>query len=44
MTIPNSLNGNYDGKRLTLNDVGSTLFFSDRPEGVNHLAPFPILD
>ncbi|WP_330203131.1 hypothetical protein [Cyanobacterium sp. Dongsha4] len=32
--VQNALTGNYDGKRLTLNNVGSTLFFSDRPERV----------
>lgn len=32
--VQNSMTGSYDGKRLTLNGVGSTLFFSDRPERV----------
>ncbi len=32
--VQNALTGSYDGKRLTLNNVGSTLFFSDRPERV----------
>jgi hypothetical protein len=32
--VQNSVTGSYDGKRLTLNGVGSTLFFSDRPERV----------
>jgi hypothetical protein len=32
--VQNSLSGNYDGQRITLNGVGSTLFFSDRPERV----------
>lgn len=32
--VQNSLSGSYDGKRLTLNGIGSTIFFSDRPERV----------
>jgi hypothetical protein len=32
--VQNSLGGNYDGQRITLNGVGPTIFFSDRPERV----------
>jgi hypothetical protein len=32
--VQNSLRGSYDGQRLTLDGVGPTLFFSDRPERV----------
>jgi hypothetical protein len=32
--VQNSVAGSYDGTRLTLNGVGSTIFFSDRPERV----------
>lgn len=33
--VQNALTGSYDGKRLTLNNVGSTIFFSDRPERIS---------
>lgn len=32
--VQNALNGSYDGQRITLNGVGTTIFFSDRPERV----------
>jgi hypothetical protein len=32
--VQNALTGSFDGKTLTLNGVGPTLFFSDRPERV----------
>jgi hypothetical protein len=32
--VQNSVTGSYDGKRLNLNGIGSTVFFSDRPERV----------
>jgi hypothetical protein len=32
--VQNSPSGSYDGKRLHLKGIGSTLFFSDRPERV----------
>jgi hypothetical protein len=32
--VQNSLGGSYDGQRITLNGVGATIFFSDRPERV----------
>ncbi len=33
--VQNSVTGSYDGKRLNLNGVGSTIFFSDRPERIS---------
>ncbi|WP_373479464.1 hypothetical protein [Geminocystis sp.] len=33
--VQNSVKGSYDGKRLNLNGVGSTIFFSDRPERIS---------
>jgi len=33
--VQNSVKGSYDGKRLNLNGVGSTIFFSDRPQRVS---------
>ena len=32
--VQNSVAGSYDGKTLTLNGVGPTIFFSDRPQRV----------
>jgi hypothetical protein len=32
--VQNSVSGSYDGKTLTLNGVGPTIFFSDRPQRV----------
>lgn len=32
--VQNSIAGSYDGQRMTLNGVGATIFFSDRPERV----------
>ena len=32
--VQNAASGSFDGKTLTLNGVGSTLFFSDRPERI----------
>jgi hypothetical protein len=37
--VQNSASGSFDGKRLTLKGVGSTLYFSDRPERITgHLS------
>jgi hypothetical protein len=32
--VQNSIGGSYDGQRITLNGIGATIFFSDRPERV----------
>jgi len=32
--VQNAASGSFDGKTLTLNGAGSTLFFSDRPERI----------
>jgi hypothetical protein len=32
--VQNATSGSFDGKTLTLNGVGPTLFFSDRPERI----------
>ena len=41
--VQNSVAGTYDGKTLTLNGVGPTVFFSDRPQRISghvHTAEF----